>query len=134
MSASETPAGNYELRDPDVRLILQVRDDSAGIGVIRSSDPYDILRTMGTAAASLGLPTEALIARLQEWEARHQSVVFGADLDWVTLEFAAIPRDLASFARGAHGLFPDSVDGGPRATGELGRSLQRTGRLYLWWS
>ena len=29
MSVSETSTGNYELRDPDVRLMLQVRDDDA---------------------------------------------------------------------------------------------------------
>ena len=29
MSLSDTTAKNYELRDPDVRLMLQVRDDNA---------------------------------------------------------------------------------------------------------
>jgi len=89
-----------------------LRGEPDQIAVLRSSDPYDILRTLQTDGANYEVYNDDLIARLKGWEALCSFRIVGADADWVELEFLTLPGDLAAFARDVYAFCPDTIDQG----------------------
>jgi hypothetical protein len=89
-----------------------LRGEPDQVAVLRSSDPYDILRALRTDGANYEVYTDDLIARLKAWEVRCAFRIVGADADWVELEFVSLPADLAAFAEEVYAFCPDTIDQG----------------------
>lgn len=106
---------------------------TATIGVLRSSDHYDILRVMQTRGVDHDVMNEDVIAKLKSWEKRSAFRISGAGYDWVEIEFLRLPADLKAFAQDAGEFCPNAADdeaGGPEG---LAGEIRRTKRLSLWW-
>jgi hypothetical protein len=89
-----------------------LRGEPDQIAVLRSSDPYDILRAVQTDGANYEVYNDDLITRLKAWEAQCAFRIVGADGDWVELEFLTLPTDLAAFAEEVYAFCPDTIDQG----------------------
>jgi len=103
------------------------------IGVLKGTDPYEILRIMHTDGDEYDISNQDVIDRLKEWEKISSFDIIGADSDWVELEFKTLPKDLKSFAEEVYDFSPDTVDQGPGNTEGLMKELRKTNRLFLWW-
>jgi Domain of unknown function (DUF4253) len=82
------------------------------IAIIQTTDSYDIIRLKMSDAANYDLFTDAIIAKLQNWEALCEFVVYGAAADWIALDLGTIPENICSFAEDVYEFCPDSVEQG----------------------
>lgn len=103
------------------------------IGIIKGTDPYEILRIMHTDGDDYDISNQDVIDRLKEWERNSPFDILGADSDWVELEFKALPKDLKAFSEEVYDFCPDAVNQGPGSTVELAKEIQKTKKLFLWW-
>lgn len=103
------------------------------IGILRTTDQYEILRVMHTDGNDYDISHQDVIDRLKEWEETSPFVIIGADNDWVEIEFNVLPRDLKAFAEEVYDFCPDAVDQGPGSVEGLIKDIKLTKRLFLWW-
>jgi hypothetical protein len=103
------------------------------IGIIKGTDPYEILRIMHTDGNEYDISNQDVIDRLKEWEINSPFDILGADGDWVEIEFRILPKDLNSFAEEVYDFSPDAVDQGPGSITELAKEIQKTKKLLLLW-
>ncbi len=114
-----------------VEMNTSIKTDK--IGVLKSTDQYDIVRVMHTEGREQGISNEDVIERLKDWEKGSPFEIIGADHDWVEIEFKTLPKDLKAFVEEVYDFCPDSVDQGPGTTAALAKEILRTKRLFLWW-
>ena len=62
------------------------------IGILRSTDKYDILRVRRTNGINYDLSDEDVINRIREWDALYQLDFVGADFDWFEATFGTRPK------------------------------------------
>ena len=103
------------------------------VSVLRTSDPYEAMRVMGTNGDNYGIGTERVIARLKKWDAAHGLRFHGIGFDWLEAEFKRQPNDMLSFAKEVYEFCPDVVDQGAETVVKLADEMKRTNMLYLWW-
>lgn len=103
------------------------------IGILKGTDPYDILRVMQTNGEEYEITTEDIIERLKEWEKRYPFEIIGAENGWVEIEFRTVPQDLTVFAEEVFDFCPDTVEQDAGSIEELSREIARTKHLTLWW-
>lgn len=103
------------------------------IGIIKSSDQYDILRVMHTDGNNYDISNQDVIDRLKEWEWTSAFDVIGADSDWVELEFKTLPLDLKAFAADVYEFSPDTIDQGAGSIEEFIKEIKKTNRVFLLW-
>lgn len=103
------------------------------IGILKTTDQYEILRVMHTDGDDYGISNQDVIERLKEWEKSAHFDIVGADNDWVEIEFKSLPRDLKAFGEEVYDFCPDAVNQGPGSVEDLVLDIKRTKRLFLWW-
>jgi hypothetical protein len=103
------------------------------VAVLRSSDRYDALRTMGTNGTNYDIDTDSIITRLREWDRRYGLTLVGAGDDWVELEVGRAPSDWLALAHEIHELCPDVVDQGTETVEALAAELEKSRHIFLWW-
>jgi Zn-dependent protease len=103
------------------------------VGLLKGSDPFEILRLKRTDGANHGHANKDVIARLQEWQGRTPFVIVGAGRDWVDIEFRETPADLPAFAAEVGRFCPDAIEQGVGSVAELEKTIGATKRLFLWW-
>jgi hypothetical protein len=103
------------------------------IGVIKGTDPYEILRIMHTDGDDYDISNQDVIDRLKEWEKCCPFDILGAGSDWVEIEFKTPPKDLKAFVEEVNDFSPDAVEQGPGTIGGMIKEIIRTNRLFLLW-
>jgi hypothetical protein len=103
------------------------------VAVLRSSDRYDALRTMGTNGTNYDIHTESIITRLRQWDRRYGLILVGAGFDWVEVELRRVPADWMSLAREVFKFCPDVVEQGTLTVAALAAEMTRSRTIYLWW-
>ena len=63
------------------------------------TDTFNIIRSANTAVPKLGLNTENIIARLQNWQTFSEFNILAADAHSVTLQFTRLPDDFNVFTQ-----------------------------------
>ena len=92
--------------------------ESDEVIVLKSSDPYAIVRFRRPDGGNYGISTEDILDRLRAWEELCAFEVVGASTDWVALQFRALPADLCAFAVEVYTFCPDTVTQGVGLTRE----------------
>jgi hypothetical protein len=82
------------------------------VGLLRGEDPLQIVVARGTCDPNGGVTNEEMLARLRAWQTRFRFDIYGADYDWVELEFLTLPDDLPAFAEEIEAFCPDIIDQG----------------------
>ncbi len=107
--------------------------DPARAGIVKGTDPYDILRAVQTDGANYDITNEQVIAKLKTWEQRYPFTITGAGLDWVEVRFTTPPADAEAFAEEAFRFCPDIVSQGTGSVSGLADEIRKTQTLFLWW-
>lgn len=103
------------------------------VAVLRSSDRYDALRTMGTNGTNYDIHTDSIITRLRQWDRRYGLTLVGAGFDWVEVELRRVPADWMILAREVYRFCPDVVEQGTLTVEASAAEMKRTRTIYLWW-
>jgi len=103
------------------------------IGILKGTDPYDILQIMQTNGEEYDILTEDVVERLKDWEKQYPFEIIGAENDWVEIEFKVLPADLRAFAQEVADFCPDAVEQDAGGIVGLSKDIKATRRLFLWW-
>ena len=103
------------------------------MSVLRSDDPYDMLRVMHTNGWNYDISPDEIIARLQQWDADFGLDLHGASLDWLEATFESPPADWHAFAEEVYAFCPDVVGQGTETVARLAYEMRKRNTLYLWW-
>jgi len=103
------------------------------VSILKTSDPYEAMRVMGTNADNYEMTRAALIAQLKKWDSAYGLRFRGVGFDWVEAEFTRQPSDMLSFGKQVYKFCPDVVDQGAGTIEKLAAEMARTNTLYLWW-
>ena len=87
-------------------------ETSNEIVVLKTDDPFALLRIRSANGSNYGVTTDKLIETLREWDDRCDFRIVGAGHDWVELAFSSLPSDVCAFAEQVYQLCPDSVEQG----------------------
>ncbi|WP_006788345.1 DUF4253 domain-containing protein [Thiorhodospira sibirica] len=90
-------------------------------------DRYTLIRHAQTDGINYDLDTQAIIERLQAWEALCEFRVTGAQRDSLHITFDTLPEDLDAFVRELYDFCPDLVDQGTGCMDDLLRMIKETG-------
>lgn len=112
---------------------MSFRNSPERICILKSRDPYDILRLMGTDGANYDLGNDEIVKRIQEWDARYGIVIDGADGDWVDIKFKTLPSDMRKFAEEVYTFCPDSVEQNAGSLDALSHEMALYRGVILWW-
>ncbi|MGH9748892.1 MAG: DUF4253 domain-containing protein [Candidatus Polarisedimenticolia bacterium] len=127
-----------EAAGPGFRVFLSERQYGIGgaadqVSVLRTTDPFDPLRAVGTNGANYDIGTDAVIERLKKWDAEFGLDLHGAGFDWVDGTFRRPPADMPGFAREVFEFCPDVVEQGTGTVEALADEMRKSNTLYLWW-
>jgi hypothetical protein len=84
-----------------------------------NKDQFEIIRKAETGAPNFDMDTDAIIARLQQWQALCKFRVTGAGHDTIDIKFDTLPADMAAFAKDVYDFCPDLVDQGTGCVAEM---------------
>jgi hypothetical protein len=100
------------------RAFWSNRHDSSGmklsdeLAILKTNDPYAIIRLRNSDGANYGITTEDILDRLSSWQQICTFTVVDADHDWVAIQFIKLPEKICAFAEEVYLLCHDSVGQG----------------------
>jgi hypothetical protein len=103
------------------------------VALFPRSDPYEILRVMGTNGWNYDIGPDSIAAWLKGLAHNHPFVLTGMGFDWVEGRFDSHIGDAGALARHFHAFCPDIVEQGTETVEALARELAESQRLYCWW-
>jgi hypothetical protein len=103
------------------------------IGVLKTADPYSVLKQIETNGANYNIDTDSLITIMREFDKKYSLELIGASGDWCEFIVHAEPKDWLVFAKEVYKVCPDVVDQGPGTVEALADELKKSKRLYFWW-
>ena len=116
------------------RFAHDARQRKDVIGLLPTSEKYEVLAYLQTDGLSYDISTERLIAWLMRLESDHPFIMTEAGLDYVGGKFPGSIAKPALLARQMFAFCPDIVDRGVGTVANLERELAKPSPpLYLWW-
>jgi len=103
------------------------------VALFPRSDPYEILRLMGTNGWNYAIGPDSIVAWLKALERDHPFVLTGMGFDWVEGRFRSAIRDANALARQLYAFCPDVVSQGTETVEALAQELVASQGLYCWW-
>jgi Domain of unknown function (DUF4253) len=110
LSPAITPSG-YEAFWSERRK-LNGGKETDEVVVLKTDDPYAMVRLRRSDGGNYGITTEDIIDRLTAWRQMCDFTVVGASRDWVALVFSRLPERICWFAEEVYQFCPDTVDQG----------------------
>lgn len=92
------------------------------------NDPFAAIRAAGTSAPNFDLDTDAIIAKLTQWQSLCDFNVTGATGDTVDLEFVTLPEDICLFICDLYEFCPDLVEQGTGCVHLLIEAMEEAGK------
>lgn len=102
------------------------------LAVLRTRDPLDAVRVMGTRGVNHGIDTDSIISRLRDWDVRYGLGIIGAGRDWVEADLTVLD-EVDRLAAEVFAFCPDVVEQGTGTVEALADEMRRRRKLYLWW-
>ena len=87
-------------------------DDSDEVAILKTQDPYAMIKLRQTDGANFDVSTDDVMAKLDEWRNLCEFDVVGASGDWVALQFSRLPKNICRFAEDVYLICPDTVGQG----------------------
>jgi uncharacterized protein DUF4253 len=103
------------------------------IGIVVSTDPFDILRVRSTDGINYDIDHDSVLALVRTWDRQYGLEITGAGLDWFEARFITPPADWLAFAKELYKVCPDIVDQGAESVEALADEMRRTNTLFCWW-
>ena len=110
-----------------------IRNESDRVALFPRSDPYEIVRLMGTNGWNYDIGPDSIIAWLRALERDEPFILTGMGFDWVEGRFLSEVRDADALARRFYKFCPDIVEQGTETVEVLARELRESQRIYCWW-
>ncbi len=103
------------------------------IGLLPTTDKYDVIAVMQTNAVNVNLGTRDIVDWLREFEKEQRFELTGIGSDFLSGKFTGELRDSKKIAIRLRKFCPDLVDQGTGSVAGLALELKKTKRFFLWW-
>jgi hypothetical protein len=103
------------------------------IGVLRTTDKYDVLKQVATDGINYGITNDSLLTIIKNFDSKYSLELIGASGDWCEFIIHKEPNDWNKFAEEVYTICPDVVEQGAGSISKLAETIKTTKRLYLWW-
>ncbi len=103
------------------------------IALMRGTDQFAILRTVGTNGINYDIGPEKVQARVQAWDKRYGLDIVAAGFDWMQADLKRPPANMEAFAKEVYKFCPDVVEQGTNTVKELAKEMKAGRLVYLWW-
>ena len=113
--------------------LVSVNGEASQIALLKTTDPYEVLQTMGTAGVNYGHDTGDVIRRLKDWAKQFEWELEGAGFDWLQLHLQTLPVDPVKFAQELYKFSPDIEDLGGVSAEEFADEIAESRTVILWW-
>lgn len=103
------------------------------LALIKSDDPYDILRIQQTNFIDNGLTTEKLIGTFKKLEETYQFrfTFLAAESSWVEAAFSTVPAPLDAFIQELVLLSPELLNDGSGKIEDIHLAIKNNKKIYL---
>ena len=95
---------------------------------VTNTDPFASIRKARTGAPNYEMDTDAIIARLTEWQRLCSFEITGAEGDTVEIKFDTLPADMDEFVQDLYDFCPDLVDQGTGCVREMIEAMEENGK------
>lgn len=102
------------------------------IGVLPTTDQFEVIRAVGTYGANYGISNAYIIKYLRELHAEHPIIITGVAFDSIEGRFRRPPGRDMELAKGMYEFCPDIVDMGASDVETLADEIAK-GTFYFWW-
>lgn len=103
------------------------------IAIIRSDDPYEILRVQDTQYYAAGYDSRYFINKLREWDRRYGIDLIGAGVSWIEVDLVRPPQDMHALALEVAEFSPYLVTDWFGSLEALLQDMQNKHRIFLRW-
>ena len=104
------------------------------VGLLPTTDPFEVIRAVGTAAPNSNLDNDDIVAWLRDLYAEHPFELTGVRHDVVQGRFLGPIKDTKAMARRMEAFCSDIVTQGVGSVAALAKSLKGDRpQLYFWW-
>lgn len=104
------------------------------VGIIKSTDQFDILRIRKTHAYTHNLSTLQIIEKLKQWNNRYGIDLIGAGYNWLNFRFNKTPENMSAFANEVLDFCPDVLLFSAGTVDQLQQSIKTDRALFLQWN
>jgi hypothetical protein len=110
-----------------------IGNKSNNIGILKTTDKYQILSQVQTDGINWGIDTDSLINLIKVFDQKYSLQLIGASGDWCEFIINKEPENWMTLANEAYKVCPDIVDQGSQTIEKLTAEMKQTKRLYFWW-
>jgi len=103
------------------------------VAVIKSRDPFDIIRVRKTFAYTRDLDYKQIILRLKTWDVQYGLRLTGAGYNWVMADLKRMPEDVNAFAREVVAVCPDVLLFKSVTVDQLAIDIKKDNGFFLQW-
>jgi hypothetical protein len=107
--------------------------DGIELVVAPGASQFDILRIARSDAVNYDMDTEALIAKLVEYDRAYGIDILHAETDTIEFALVQMPDPLDAFCADLYEFCPDIVEQGCQSIDALEEEIAAAGRVFLWW-
>ncbi len=113
--------------------LITVNDEPTQLAVLKTTDPYRVIETMGTNGVNYGIETADIVARLEQWAQEFSFELQVASFDTLQLRLVTLPKDPVAFAKEVFKFCPDAEALTEQTPAKFAADLVEDRLLVLWW-
>lgn len=103
------------------------------VGILKSTDKYQILRQVGTDGINWGIDNDSLLRVIKKFDEKYSLQLVGAAGDWCEFKINKAPASWLAMAKEVNEICPDVVDQGTGTVEKLAEEMRQSGILFFWW-
>jgi len=104
------------------------------IGVLKTTDPFEVLKQVGTNGINYNITNDSLLNIIKTFNQQLELELIGAGGDWCEFVIKIDPKNWKKLANEIYKVCPDIVDQVIGSVDELADEMKKTKRLYFWWA
>lgn len=103
------------------------------IVIINYSDPFKIIRLIGTDGINYDLYNNDIVKKLKEWDKQVNFKVAVIDAARIHAYMQKLPEDISKFTDEVYKFCPDVIDQGYESMNEMVKDYNNNKYFWLWW-
>jgi hypothetical protein len=107
--------------------------DGVELVIAPGTSQFDIVRVARSDAVNYDMDTDALIAKLVEYDRAYGIDILHAETDTIEFALVQMPDPLDAFCADLYEFCPDIVEQGCQSVDALEEEIAAVGRVFLWW-
>lgn len=101
--------------------------------IIDGSDPYDIIKRIGTNGVNYDIYNSDVVNKLKEWNDQVNFKFVVIDVSRIHAYMGKLPNNIQSFSKDVYAFCPDVIDQGYGSMNKMISDYEENKYFWLWW-